>query len=112
MSLTFTFGIRHLGSSGISLVTIVSYPNTIQRQRHFAILHEPAPDVAGAHVFGAEKNDADVDADDVCIDPAGFGIEGVDETVPAIDLLAILLSHRAHRRGGEFRSEHQRTACR
>ncbi len=62
---------------------------------------------AGAHVFGAEEDDADVDSDDVCVDPAGFGIEGVDESILAVDLCAVLLVHGPQRARCEFGSEHQ-----
>ena len=68
-------------------------PDPLHRQGDLAVEHEPAPDVAGAHVFGAQKDDAGVDSDDVGVDPAGFGIEGVDEAVLAINLCAVLLIH-------------------
>ena len=70
------------------------YPELIQREGDFAVLHEPAPDVAGAHVLGAEEDYAGVDADDVCVDPAGFGIKGVDEAVLAVNLITELFAHR------------------
>ena len=69
-------------------------------------MHEPAPDVAGAGVFGAEEDDAGVDAYDVGVDPAGFGVEGVDEAVFAVDLLAVLVVHRLQSSRGEFGGEH------
>ena len=81
-------------------------PDAIHGERDFAVLHEPAPDVAGASVFGAEEDYADVDADDVGVDPAGFGIEGVDEPVLAVDLVAVLVVHRLQGSRCEFGSEH------
>lgn len=69
-------------------------------------MHEPAPDVAGAGVFGAEEDDAGVDANHVGVDPAGLGIEGVDEAVLAVDLVAILVVHCLQCSSGEFGCEH------
>ena len=57
------------------------------------ILHEPAPDVSRAHVFGAQEDDARVDADDVRVGPAGLGVEGVDEAVAAVDFGAVTIVH-------------------
>src|ERR1043165_6545692 len=89
---------------------ILQQPNSRQRERYLAVLHEPTPDVAGTHVFGAEKNDAGVDTDDVSVDPTGFGVDGVNESVCAVDLLAVLLSHRAQR-GGRERSTARRSTA-
>ena len=81
-------------------------PDAIHGERDLAVFHEPAPDVAGAGVFGAEEDDADVDADHVGIDPAGLGVEGVDEAVLAVDLFAVLVVHGLQSSGGEFGCEH------
>ena len=62
-------------------------------QGDLAVLHEPAPDVARAHVFGAQEDDAGVDSDHVGVDPAGFGVEGVDEAILAVNLCSVFLIH-------------------
>ena len=72
-------------------------------------MHEPAPDVGGAHVFGAEEDDAGVDTDDVRVDPVGLGIKGVDEAVLAVNLWTPTFAHRVERSSGELGCEHQRT---
>ena len=71
------------------------------------ILHEPAPDVSRAHVFGAQEDDAGVDADDVGVGPGGLGVEGVDEAVLAVDFWAVPGVHRFKSASGEFGGEHQ-----
>lgn len=58
-------------------------------------MHEPAPDGAGAQVFGAEEDDAGVDADHVGVDPSRFRIEGVDKAVLAVNLGTPALVHGA-----------------
>ena len=82
-------------------------PTLIKCSGYFAILHEPAPDVSGSHVFGAQENDAGVDADDVGVGPGGLGVEGVDEPVPAIDFGAVPGVHRFKGAGGEVGGEHE-----
>ena len=79
----------------------------MHRQRDLAVAHEPAPDVFGAHVFGAEEDDTDVDADDVGVGPAGLWVEGVDEAVFTVDLGAVLVEHRPEGTRGELGREHQ-----
>src|SRR6185295_11568127 len=74
------------------------------------ILHEPAPDVSGAHVFGAQKNYAGVDSNYVGVGPGGLRVEGVDEAVFAVDFRAVLIKHRLQGAGGEVGSEHQGAA--
>jgi len=69
-------------------------------------LHEPAPDVAGAGVFGAEEDDAGVDANHVGVDPAGLGIERVDEAVLAVGFLTVPVVHCLQSSCGEFGCEH------
>src|ERR1051326_7456245 len=90
------------------LTRILQQPNSRQRERYLAILHEPAPDVAGTRVFGAEKNDAGVDTDDVSVDPTDFGVEGVNESFFAVYLPAVLPSQRAQRGGRDLGGKHQR----
>ena len=49
--------------------------------------------MATAHVLSAEENYADVDANDVRVDPADLGIKGVDESILAVNLLTVLFTH-------------------
>lgn len=86
-------------------------PDSVERARNLAVLHEPAPDGASAHIFGAEKNDAGVDADDVGVDPASLGIEGVHKAILAVNPLPTLV-HRLQRKCSELGCEHQRTTRR
>src|SRR5262245_13098562 len=77
---------------------------------NFGVSHEPAPDVSAAQVLGAEQGDADVNADHVGIDPAGGRVEGVGETISAVNLLSEFLFHLAQGGQRDFRREHQRSA--
>ena len=74
------------------------------------VSHEPTPDVFGAHVFGAQKNYAGVDADDVGVGPTRLGVEGVDEAVLAIAFGAVSGVHRFKGAGGQLGGEHQGAA--
>lgn len=71
--------------------------DALHRKRDLGVLHEPAPDVPGAHVFGAQEDDAGVDSDHVSIDPARFGIERVYEAILPVNLCAVLLIHGPQR---------------
>jgi hypothetical protein len=64
----------------------------------FVVAHEPAPDIAGAKVFGAEKCDAKIDADDVGVNPTVVWIEGVYETVAIVNLISPTGMHGLERR--------------
>ena len=76
-----------------------SQPDPVERAWDLAVLHEPAPDVAGTHVLRAQQNDARVDSDHVCIRPTGIRIEGVYETILSVDRAAPAFMHRAQRGG-------------
>ena len=86
--------------------------DALHRLRDLTVLHEPVPDVAGAHVRGAQQDYADVDPDHIGIDPTGLRIECVDKAVLAINLCAVLLVHRSQRATRQLGREHQRaTRC-
>jgi hypothetical protein len=69
--------------------------------------HEPAPDISGQQILGAEQSDADVDADHIGIEPFLGGIEGVHKSILAIDVIFEMIAHGAQRRYGDIRREHQ-----
>ena len=70
-------------------------PDRLQRAGNFRVAHEPAPDVAGAQILGAENCDADVNPDYVGIDPAVIRVKGVGESVPAVNFRPEFVVHRA-----------------
>src|SRR5262245_14284196 len=86
--------------------------NTVFGPADLSVSHEPAPDVPAAQILGAEKSDANVDADYVGIDPAGGRIESVGETVAAIYFFSEFLFHLAQCGQCDVRREHQRSARR
>ena len=87
-------------------IPVFAQADPIQGRRDLAVHHEPAPDGGGAHVFGAQENDADVDADDVSVGPAGLWVEGIDEAVATVDFGAIPIVHGGEGARGEFGGEH------
>ena len=107
MSLQNLLDQRFLTRGNCTRLFVAHQSDAVQGAGNFAVLHEPAPDVAGEHVLGAEEDDTGVDADHVGINPVRFRIEGVDETVFAVNPRSPALVHCAQGRRGEFRGEHQ-----
>jgi len=70
------------------------------------IEHEPAPDVTGSQVFGADQSYANVDADNIRINPPIIRIEGIDKTVTIINAISPPLVHCLQRRKRNPWSEH------
>ena len=79
----------------------------LQRARDFRILHEPRPDAAAAQVLGAQQRDAEIDADDIGIDPAARRVKRIGEAIPAIDAIAEPLAHLANSGQRDIRRQHQ-----
>ena len=77
-------------------------PGAHERPLHLRRLHEHRPDKAGPRVFRLEQRDAEVDPDDVGIDPARLGVERIDKAVTAPDPVPVGGPHVAqggHRLG-------------
>jgi len=72
--------------------------------------HKPAPNISGQQILRAEQGDADIDADDIAIEPFLRGIESVHKSVLAIDAVFEMIAHGAQRRDGNIGREHQRAA--
>ena len=70
-------------------------PDRLQRAGNFRVAHEPAPDVAGAQILGAEDCDADINADYVGVYPSVIWVKGVGEAVPAVNFRPEFVVHRA-----------------
>jgi len=69
--------------------------------------HEPAPDISGQQILGAEQGDADIDADDIGIEPFLGGIECIHKSILAIDVVFEMIAHGAQRGDGDIWREHQ-----
>src|SRR6266478_5958225 len=70
------------------------------------VAHEPVPDVTSASVLCAEQGDADVDAYNICVHPAGCGIEGIGKGIPTVDLTSETSLHRFQSLKRNIRGEH------
>ena len=59
------------------------------------VLHEGIPDEGSAEIFGHEKTDAEIDAEDFRVVPVEFGVEGVAEAVAAPGVFAEVVAECA-----------------
>src|SRR5260370_38342279 len=70
--------------------------------------HEPAPYVAAAQIFSAEKGNPDIDADHVFVRPAVRRMKSIDESVALVDAVPKHAVHFHERWNTYLGSEHQR----
>src|SRR6266542_31035 len=84
-----------------------SKPYQVHCARNLAILHEPTPNVPGPRVLSAQQCDPEINSNDVPINPVSIWVEGVAESVSAVDALAVFFPYRAQCRQRQFRNEHQ-----
>jgi len=61
----------------------------LHRGLGFQIFHEGFPDKPGAVIFGHKHGDAEVNAEDILVVPAGEGIESVHEAVARPGFFAV-----------------------
>src|SRR6266498_4679843 len=113
---SFVFIILRRGRAGQELSWTLSRSSDEPGLGHaaagFLVFHECLPDESAARVLGHEQGNAQVDADDVGIEPVRSRVEGVDKTVTFPGLAAEAFPHGPQGAKAFLRQEGDRAAGR
>jgi hypothetical protein len=69
-------------------------------------MHKPAPYISVSSILNAKQDNSLIDSDDIAIYPKRIGIECIDKTITAVNLLAKFFSHSFQDGQREFGREH------